>query len=71
MKMVEEKFIIEVNKGIYLKINFSEGSCTFTDNPNDATSFVSPVSPANANAKEYAEKCGGKIKRFTATYEVE
>ncbi|PTG88747.1 hypothetical protein BU645_09935 [Staphylococcus chromogenes] len=72
MKMVEEKFIIEVNEGIYLRIvDFSSGICDFTDNPNDATSFDSPVSPAKANAKDYAEKCGGKIKRFTATYEVE
>ncbi|UXU63546.1 hypothetical protein [Staphylococcus agnetis] len=69
MKTVETKFIIEVNKGIYLRIiNLSTGICNFTDNPNDATSFTVR---ANNTAKKYAEKCGGKIKRFTATYEVE
>ncbi|WP_105965867.1 hypothetical protein [Staphylococcus chromogenes] len=68
MKMVETNFIIEVNEGIYLRINRSEGSCTFTDNPNDATSFLVEE---NTTAKKYAKKCGGKIKRFTSTYEVE
>ncbi|QDW82130.1 hypothetical protein DWB92_05045 [Staphylococcus chromogenes] len=68
MKTVETKFIIEVNKGIYLRINYSERSCTFTDNPNHATSFVLAETDS---AKEYAEKCGGKVKRLTATYEVE
>lgn len=68
MKMVETKFIIEVNEGIYLRIYRSEGSCTFTDDPNIATSFLVGEDPT---AEKYAEKCGGKIKRFTATYEVE
>lgn len=68
MKMVETRFIIEVNKGIYLKINLTKDSFTFTDNPNHATSFTAR---ANNTAKKYAEKCGGKIKRFTAIYEVE
>lgn len=69
MKKVEEKFIIEVNKGIYLRIiNLSSGICDFTDNPNNATSFLVG---GNMTAKKYAKKCGGKIKRFTSTYEVE
>ncbi|WP_194749945.1 hypothetical protein [Staphylococcus chromogenes] len=68
MKMVETRFIIEVNKGIYLKINLMKDSFTFTDNPNNATSFLVGE---NTTAKKYAEKCGGKIKRFTSTYEVE
>ncbi|PTG53172.1 hypothetical protein BU687_05865 [Staphylococcus chromogenes] len=68
MKMVETKFIIEVNKGIYLKINYSQRGFTFTDNPNDASYFVLAEIDS---AKEYAEKCGGKVKRLTATYEVE
>ncbi|PTG32013.1 hypothetical protein [Staphylococcus chromogenes] len=68
MKKVEEKYIIEVNEGIYLKINFMEGRCGFTNNPNLATYFAQE---GDTNAKDYAKKCGGKIKRFTATYEVE
>ncbi|MBV5190980.1 hypothetical protein [Staphylococcus chromogenes] len=68
MKTVETKFIIEVNEGIYLRINRSEGSCTFTGNPNRASAFIAEE---NGIAKKYAKKCGGKIKRFTATYEVE
>ncbi|MCD8905901.1 hypothetical protein K2V56_10440 [Staphylococcus chromogenes] len=69
MKTVETKFIIEVNEGIYLRIiNLSTGICNFTDNPNDATSFLVGE---NTTAKKYAKKCGGKIKRFTSTYEVE
>lgn len=69
MKTVETKFIIEVNKGIYLRIiSLSSGNCDFTDNPNNATSFLVGE---NTTAKKYAKKCGGKIKRFTSTYEVE
>ncbi|PTG01831.1 hypothetical protein BU649_10425 [Staphylococcus chromogenes] len=68
MKTVETKFIIEVNKGIYLRINRSEGSCTFTENLNIASAFPVKEDPT---AEKYAEKCGGEIKRFTATYEVE
>ncbi|PTF57682.1 hypothetical protein BUZ56_07475 [Staphylococcus hyicus] len=69
MKTVETKFVIEVNKGIYLRIiNLSTGICNFTDNLNDATSFLVEE---NETAKRYAKKCGGKIKRLTATYEVE
>ncbi|WP_194745908.1 hypothetical protein [Staphylococcus chromogenes] len=68
MKTVETKFIIEVNEWIYLRINLMKDSFTFTDNPNHATSFTVR---ANNTAKKYAEKCGGKIKRFTSTYEVE
>lgn len=69
MKMVEEKFIIEGNKGIYLRIiDFSSGICDFTDNPKSATSFFAG---GNMTAKKYAKQCGGKIKRLTATYEVE
>ena len=68
MKKVETNFIIEVNEGIYLRINRSEGSCTFTGNPNRASAFLVEENPT---AEKYAEKCGGKIKRFTATYEVE
>lgn len=68
MKTVETKFIIEVNKGIYLRFNRAGNSFNFTDNPNYATSFLVEE---NTTAKKYAKKCGGKIKRFTATYEVE
>ncbi|PTH38736.1 hypothetical protein [Staphylococcus agnetis] len=68
MKTVETKFIIEVNKGVYLRINRLEGSCTFTGDPNCASAFPVREDPT---AEKYAEKCGGKIKRFTATYEVE
>lgn len=67
MEMVETRFIIEVNKGIYLKVNRSEGSCTFTNNPRHATSFKG----GSITAINYEKKCGGKLKRFTATYEVE
>ncbi|PTF39285.1 hypothetical protein BUY15_08990 [Staphylococcus chromogenes] len=68
MKTVETNFIIEVNEGIYLRINRSEGSCTFTGDPNCASAFLVEEDPT---AEKYAEKCGGKIKRFTAIYEVE
>ncbi|MGV3225337.1 hypothetical protein ACEE78_11465 [Staphylococcus hyicus] len=68
MKTVETKFIIEVNEGMYLRINRSEGSCTLTENPNRASAFLVEGNPT---AEKYAEKCGGKLKRFTATYEVE
>lgn len=68
MKTVETKFIIEVNKGVYLRFSRAGNSFNSTDNPNYATSFTVR---ANNTAKKYAEKCGGKIKRFTATYEVE
>lgn len=68
MKTVETNFIIEVNEGIYLRINRSEGSCTFTEDPNRASAFLVGEDPT---AEKYAGKCGGEIKRFTATYEVE
>lgn len=67
MKEVETKFIIEVNEGVYLLINRINGTFTFTNKPKHATTFDEKTK----NAKHYTQLCGGKLKRYTTTYEVE
>ncbi|NHM92953.1 MULTISPECIES: hypothetical protein [Staphylococcus] len=67
MKEVETKFIIEVNEGVYLLIERIHGSFTFTNKPQHATSFDEKTN----NAKHYTQLCGGKLKRYTTTHEVE
>lgn len=60
---LEEHFVVEVNEGIYLT-ELLDGY-RFTQDIKKTTLYES-----NYKAWQMAKECGGKVKRFTVTYEV-
>nr|WLJ25876.1 MAG: hypothetical protein [Staphylococcus phage HS12] len=61
----EVYYVIEVNEGIYLKLNTKVGGYDFTDDVLEAQRYSETI-----KAGKIARKCGGKVLYYIVTHEV-